>query len=308
MAGDDQIRVGLVDYPGAQQAALLGLRDLLEAAGGGLQVQARRFTTRMVKDFSARDPFDAVILPPSLGEGPAGVELQGVARWVRQQHTGGALACSVCAGAFLLAAAGVLDGRPATTHWALAEGFAQAYPKVRVQAERLLIDDGDVMTAGGLMAWTDLGLRLIARFMGPAVMLETARFFLIDPGVREQSYYNLFAPSLTHGDAAVLKAQHWLQARFHQVVTVPQMAAAAGLEERTFLRRFQAATSLAPSQYLQQLRIAKAREQLELSSASIETIAMAAGYLDVSAFRKLFQRAVGLSPSAYRKRFTPPRS
>ncbi|MDC0657658.1 helix-turn-helix domain-containing protein [Leisingera sp. SS27] len=307
MVQERQIRVALVAYPGAQQAALLGLRDLLEAAGGGAPGQARRFRTELVEDFSGQGQFDAVVLPPSLGARPEGAALRAVAGWVKRQHKGGALACSVCAGAFLLAAAGVLDGRPATTHWALAQDLARTYPQVQLQAERLLIDDGDVVTAGGLMAWTDLGLRLIARFMGPAVMLATARFFLIDPGVREQSYYNLFAPDLTHGDAAVLQAQHWLQPRFHQPVAVPQMAAAAGLEERTFLRRFQAATGLAPSQYLQQLRIAKAREQLELSTASIDSIAAAAGYLDVSAFRKLFQRTVGLSPSAYRKRFAPAR-
>ncbi|WP_264211145.1 GlxA family transcriptional regulator [Leisingera thetidis] len=307
MATGDEIRVGLAAYPGAQQAAVLGLRDLLEAAGWSLTGQGRRFKVDVAEDFSAEKLYDAVILPPSLGPRLEGAVLAELSAWVQRQHGAGALVCSVCAGAFPLAASGVLDGRTATTHWALAQEFAHAFPQVRLQAERLLIDDGDVITAGGLMAWTDLGLRLVARFMGLAVMLQTARYFLIDPGGREQSYYNLFAPDLTHGDAAVLKAQHWLQTRFHDPVTVPQMAAAAGLEERTFLRRFQAAAGFKPSEYLQQLRVSKARERLELSTASIEAIAMEMGYLDVSAFRKLFQRVVGLSPSEYRKRFAPAR-
>ena len=306
MASGGEIRIGLAAYPCAQRAAVLGLQDLLQAAGG-LPQAARGLRVEIVEDFGGEAAFDAVILPPCLGPRPEGEALAEVSAWVARQHGGGALVCSICAGAFALAETGLLDGRQATTHWVLAPAFAQAYPHVQLQAERLLIDDGDVITAGGLMAWTDLGLRLVARFLGLAVMLQTARFFLIDPGAREQSYYNLFAPDLSHGDAQVLKAQHWLQAHYPEPVTVPQTAAAAGLEERTFLRRFQAATGHKPSEYLQQLRVAKARERLELSTASIESIAMDAGYLDVSAFRKLFQRIVGLSPSEYRKRFSPAR-
>ena len=304
------IRIGIAAYPCAQQAAVLGLKDLFEAADRFQQTEAanpRSFQVELIDCFSP-DSFeilDTIILPPCLGARPEGEDLAEVARWVAWQHAHGGLVCSICAGAFPLAASGLLNGRQATTHWALAEDFARSYPEVQLDAGRLIIDDGDVITAGGLMAWTDLGLRLVVRFMGPAVMLETARFFLIDPGEREQSYYNLFSPNLAHGDARVLKAQHWLQANYQSAVTVPQMAAAAGQEERTFLRRFHAATGFNPSEYLQRLRIAKAREQLELTNASIESIAMDVGYLDVSAFRKLFQKIVGLSPREYRRRFAP---
>ncbi|MES0884135.1 GlxA family transcriptional regulator [Roseibium sp. SCP14] len=304
------IRTGIAAYSCAQQAAVLGLKDLLEAASRFQQAEAankRSFQVELLDGFSpgSSGNFDIVILPPCLGARPEGEDLEEIARWVALQHAHGALICSICAGAFPLAASGLLSGRQATTHWALAKEFARSYPEVQLDAGRLIIDDGDVITAGGLMAWTDLGLRLVVRFMGPAVMLETARFFLIDPGEREQSYYNLFSPNLTHGDAGVLKAQHWLQANYQSAVTVPQMAAAAGQEERTFLRRFHAATGFNPSEYLQRLRIAKAREQLELTNTNIETIALNVGYLDVSAFRKLFQKIVGLSPREYRRRFAP---
>ncbi|MEM9631765.1 MAG: helix-turn-helix domain-containing protein [Pseudomonadota bacterium] len=310
MSCDHSIRIGIAAYPCAQRAAVLGLKDLLEAASRFHHAEAaepRSFQVELIDGFSTNkfDTLDTVILPPCLGPRPEGEDLSEIARWVAWQHSHGALVCSICAGAFPLAASGLLNGRSATTHWALAKEFADAFPEVQLEASRLIIDDGDVITAGGLMAWTDLGLRLVVRFMGPAVMLETARFFLIDPGEREQSYYNLFSPNLTHGDARVLKAQHWLQANYQSAVTVPQMAAAAGQEERTFLRRFHAATGLNPSEYLQRLRIAKAREQLELTNASIESIALDVGYLDVSAFRKLFQKIVGLSPSEYRRRFAP---
>ncbi|MBE1281750.1 MAG: helix-turn-helix domain-containing protein [Rhodobacteraceae bacterium] len=300
-------RIGIASHSHAQQAAVLGLKDLLDFAGSCLANSP--LNVDIVTSYAPDDrrSFDVVILPPSLKGRLSGRDLQAVSSWIKRQHASGALVCSICAGAFPLAEAGLLDGRSATTHWGLAGAFAHQFPEVRLEAEKIIVDEGDIITAGGLMAWTDLGLRLIARFCGLAVMQETARMFLIDPGEREQSYYNLFSPNLTHGDAPVVKAQHWVQANYQTAVTVPQMAAAAGQEERTFLRRFQAATGFNPSEYLQQLRVAKAREHLELTSQSIETIAAEVGYLDTSSFRKLFSRIVGLSPREYRKRFAPVR-
>jgi transcriptional regulator GlxA family with amidase domain len=139
-------------------------------------------------------------------------------------------------------------------------------------------------------------------------MLATARMFLVDSGGREQRYYSCFAPQLTHGDGAILKVQHWLQIRCTEKVSLPRMAAEAGLGERTFLRRFHKATGLKPAQYLQQLRIGKARDLLELEALAIEEIAWRVGYEDAGAFRKLFRRVMGLSPGEYRRRFAVTRS
>jgi len=207
--------------------------------------------------------------------------------------------CSVCAGSFLLA------GRPATTHWALKARFAGRFPDVQLDTDRLLIDDGDLVTAGGLMAWVDLGLHLVHRFLGPDAMLATARQFLVDPGGREQRFYITFAPVLDHGDAAILRAQQWLQRHSGEPVDIARMAGAARLGERTFLRRFHRATGLRPTEYLQHLRVGKARYQLERSDLAIEAIAWQVGYEDPGAFRKIFQRLTGLSPNHYRRRFSP---
>lgn len=304
------IHIGIAKYSNAQEAAILGLRDLFEATGRYRTPSASNpglISVEIIKDFSNPETskFDAIILPPSFAARPQGEELQILSNWILRQHKEGALICSVCAGSFLLAASGLLDGRRATTHWGLAKIFSDEFPQVKLETERLIIDEGDIITAGGLMAWTDLGLRVIARFLGLSIMLQTARIFLIDPGPREQSYYDLFSPSFTHGDDRILKVQHWLHANYQSAITVPQMADMAGHEERTFLRRFRAATNHTPSDYLQRLRINKAREQLELTKDSVDTIASDVGYLDISAFRKLFQKIVGLSPSEYRRRFTP---
>ncbi len=155
-----------------------------------------------------------------------------------------------------------------------------------------------------VMAWTDLGLKLVDRFLGPTIMLDTARYLLMDPPGREQRYYSAFSPNLTHGDAAVLKVQHWLQATGAKDMTLATLAARAGLEQRTFLRRFRKATGLTAVDYCQRLRVGKAREMLQFATLPIEAIAWEVGYGDPGAFRKVFIRVTGLTPGDYRRRFS----
>ena len=154
------------------------------------------------------------------------------------------------------------------------------------------------------MAWVNLGLKIVNRFISPHIMLEVARFFLVDPSGREQRDYTTFSPSLQHGDKAILKTQHWLQAHFGKKISLSKMASIAGLGERTFLRRFQKSVFLNPTEYLQQLRVGKARELLESSTQTFEQIAWKMGYEDSGAFRKIFQKLAGLSPGEYRRRFS----
>lgn len=299
--------IGILSYPGAQLAAVHGLQDLLEAASrlrGQSPGPPASFEVRVLEGGEIpAAPWTALILPPSLSGGAPPEAAALLSRWLRARHAEGTVLCSVCAGAFLLAETGLLDGRPATTHWGLAQRFAERFPGVALDADKLLIDDGDLVTAGGLMAWVDLGLRLVGRYLGSGALLATARFFLVDPGGREQRFYSTFAPQLTHGDAAILRVQHWLQKQSGGKVSLPMMAARAKLGERTFLRRFQKATGLNPGQYLQQLRVAKARDLLEQPHLAIDEVAWRVGYADPSAFRKVFHKAMGLSPGEYRRRF-----
>ena len=211
---------------------------------------------------------------------------------------------SICKGAFLLGETGLMAGRTVTTHWSYEEQLLSRFPGAKVDTDRLIIDDGDIITAGGVMAWIDLSLKLVDRFLGPTIMVETARTFLVDPPGREQSYYSAFAPKLNHGDAAILKVQHWLQATEGKETNLAVLAAQAGLEQRTFIRRFQKATGLTTSEYIQRLRVGKARELLQFTKTPVERIAWDVGYTDPSAFRKVFGRIVGLTPQEYRQRFS----
>jgi transcriptional regulator GlxA family with amidase domain len=224
--------------------------------------------------------------------------------WLRAKHAKGVVLAAVCGGVFILAKTGLLAGRQATTHWAFSNQFSAQFPDVLMESDQMLIDYGDILTAGGALAWADLGLRLTERFLGPAVMRDTARYMNVDPPGREQRFYSGFEPRTKHGDAAILKAQHWLSAQRERAVTVTEIAQHAGLEPRTLLRRFVQATGMKPSEYQQRLRMSRARELLEFSRAPVDQIATGIGYDDVRGFRRAFQKIVGLTPSDYRRRFS----
>lgn len=317
----NSIEIGLVVYEHAQMAAVLGLTDLLVVASkiaakrrgitdlplqvshweikGSEQQPTRTFSSNP----SLSESVTALVIPPTLEE-PIGVEAAAPwITWLKNHHSEGVILCSVCAGAFLLGETGLLSKRKATTHWGYVESFGNRFPDVDLDIDRIIIEDGDIVTAGGAMAWTDLGLRMVDRFLGSQVMSETARTLLIDPSRREQCYYSAFSPVLTHGDAAILKVQHWLQKTDAQDIDLSTLASCAQLEERTFLRRFHKATGMTSTEYCQRLRVGNAKEFLQFSPLAVEQIAWKVGYSDVSAFRKIFKRIVGLTPSDYRQRF-----
>lgn len=315
------IEIGMLIYPECQLAAIYGLTDLFRVANR-LSVQLSNSDSRQLRvshwalngdnqrverifdtDERPKQPLTALILPPSLDTEPGGERIACHIRWLTAQHAAGTMICSVCAGAFLLAESGLLNGRSATTHWIHTEALAKRFPEIRIDTDKLIIDEGDIVTAGGVMAWVDLGLKLIERFLSPTIMLSTARYLLVDAGGRQQRFYSSFAPRMGHGDKCVLKVQHWLHQHSSESIAIPAMAARVNLGERTFLRRFHKATGMTPTQYVQQLRVLKARESLEFSMLTVNEIAWAVGYEDPGSFRRVFRGVVGLCPMDYRRRF-----
>jgi transcriptional regulator GlxA family with amidase domain len=321
---DAPAEIAILSYPGAQLSAIHGLTDVFGIANdrsheiGGPAAPVLRVThwgpaaptgpVEKIFDTHAGYPNRpaVAIAGPSIRDLPTDPALlDTLAGWLRDRHAAGSIIGSVCSGAYLLAYAGLLDGRTATTHWVHAADYAARFPAVRFEAESVLVDDGDIITAGAVMAWSDLGLRLVDRLLGPEVTVATARYMLFDPAGREQRHYSGFAPRLDHGDAPVLRTQHWLQATGARGVTLAAMAERAGLEARTFERRFHRATGLRPTEYCQHLRVGRARAMLETSTRPVAQIAWDVGYRDEAAFRKVFRRVVGLAPGAYRLRFRP---
>jgi transcriptional regulator GlxA family with amidase domain len=315
------VEIGLVCDDGTVRAGLYGLSDLFTYAGDIAAAHTSVKTTPVrlthwqatqsnrvgcVHD-SAPGKANApnVLLIPGNTVAPAkNLSDSPLVPWLREKHGQGAIIAAVCGGVFLLARTGLLSGRQATTHWALADQFASQFPDVHAQTESMVIDYGDVLTGGGVLAWADVGLRLVERFLGPTIMLETARYMNVDPPGREQRFYSGFEPRTKHGDEAILKVQQWLASERASALSVADAACRAGLEPRTFLRRFVQATGMRPGEYQQHLRISRARELLEFSRKSVDSIALDVGYEDVGGFRRVFHKIVGLTPSDYRRRFS----
>lgn len=299
------IKIAILKTPGAQLSAVYGLADLFQLLtrlspdpGQPCKVDVHILDQDMLDE----RPLDAFIFPPSIDDIPATAQSPFV-DWARARHQQGVLTCSVCAGAFWLGHCGVLDHRPATTHWALETQFRTAFPQVDLQTDHILVDDHNVITAGGLMAWIDLGLFLTRSWFGPDMVSQMARHLLIDPAGREQRHYSGFRPNRTHGDAPVLKVQRHIETRFSEPLPSNDLATIAGLSPRTFLRRFGTATGYSPAIYVQNLRIEKARGALERSGDSTAQIAWSVGYQDISAFSRVFKSITGLTPGAYHGRF-----
>jgi transcriptional regulator GlxA family with amidase domain len=307
--------IGILAYPGAHEAAMLGMTDLFTIAGrfskmgAAGHVKIHRWLLsddgRVIRDGDAANsvPPDILVIPGRLSGPLTSREAAPFRSWLRDLHRNGTTLASSCAGSFVIAEAGLLDGRPASTHWADADEFRQRFDKVDLKIDEIIVEDGSIITAGGLMAWTDLGMRLCERVFGTSVMMQTSRFMLIDTAGREQRNYKSFFPKLDHGDEAILIVQKLLGEAEGEAINIREMSRHARLEERTFLRRFKSATGLRPTEYLQNLRIEKAKEMLKLSRRTVEQVAWSVGYRDLAAFRRLFRRETGMSPAEFRRRF-----
>jgi len=223
--------------------------------------------------------------------------------WLAQRPPQQQLA-SLCSSAFLLAAAGVLDGRRATTHWALANQFRQRYPLVNLQIEQLLCEDGHLLSSGGAHAGLDLCLHLIGQHGGHELAQQVANALVFDSQRGRQSRFAPLLPPASHDDQLASLLQ-WMQQHHGESIDLTRLAAQANCSSRTLLRRFKASTGLTPNDYLQRVRISAAQRALR-SSASLEQIAEQVGYADRATFAKLFKQLCGESPGAFRKRLRQP--
>jgi transcriptional regulator GlxA family with amidase domain len=247
----------------------------------------------------------SLAVPPG---GPVGAPEAALA-WLRDCHAAGAVVASACSGALLLAEAGLLDGGEATTHWAYCAGLRQRHPAIRVRPERVLVTAGPggrVVTSGGSASWHDLALYLVDRFLGPERARRAAKLNLLEWHVAGQLPFASLAATAQHGDRSVRAAQDWLAGNYHAPHAVAGMLARSGLPERSFQRRFRAATGLSPLDYVHALRIEEAKQMLETTDAAVDGIAAEVGYEDPAFFRRLFRRHVALTPAAYRRAFARP--
>ena len=223
---------------------------------------------------------------------------------LRKAHAEGARIASVCSGAFVLAAAGLLDGKRATTHWRYAEALANRFPNVTIDADVLYVDDGNVVTSAGSAAGVDMGLHLIRKDFGVKIANQVARRLVLPPH-REggQKQFIDMPVACDASEDAFAELLDTLREELSSPHTVDSMARRANMSKRTFARRFQAVTGTTPHRWLQSERARLAMELLETTSLPLERIAENAGFSDPQLLRLHFKRVVGTAPSEYRRTF-----
>lgn len=324
--------IALLAAPETTPSVLFGLFDVLASVGAGyadmtgspageplLDVRIvaataqpfRCFGNILVEPHAAIDDLDRVdavvvcdmytpIDTAPRGRYPAEID------WLRRMHAQGALIASVCSGSLVLAEAGLLDGRQCAGHWAYRDLFRRHYPKVHYCADSILRLDNEaqgVITAGGVTAWQELALRLIARYCSPQHALQTAKVYLLSGHEDGQLPFADLGLKLQAEDQAIRLSQEWIATHYAQPNPVEAMTQRAGLTRRTFTRRFRAATGRLPMDYVHAVRVERAKRFIEQDVGGIDDVACQVGYEDPTFFRRLFKREVGLTPAAYRRKF-----
>ncbi|MGA5159136.1 helix-turn-helix domain-containing protein [Streptomyces pseudogriseolus] len=265
------------------------------AADGG-------FALRVERGLETLADADTVIVPGRAPGSPP--PSPAVLAALREAAAAGTRIASVCVGAFVLAEAGLLDGLRATTHWAAAEEFAHAYPRVEVEPDVLYVDNGRILTSAGAAAALDMCLHMIRRDFGSAVAANAARMSVMPlerEGGQAQFIVHEHPPVPRGSDLEPLL--EWIEDNLAREVTLTAMAARAGMSERTFSRRFREQTGTTPLQWLLRARVRRAQYLLESGDHTVDRIAQQAGFGSVTAFRERFRKVVGTTPDAYRRSF-----
>ncbi|MFJ4825319.1 GlxA family transcriptional regulator [Streptomyces bacillaris] len=248
---------------------------------------------------------DTVVVPasyelgPVFEEGRLTEELTAAFARVRP----GTRMVSICTGSYVLAAAGYLDGRPATTHWSSADHFQRTFPQVRVDPDVLFVDDGDVLTSAGVAAGIDLCLHLVRRDHGSAVANEIARRTVVPPYRDGGQAQFIHRPVPEPQFATTTAARAWALGRLDRPILLRDMAQQESMSVRTFTRRFREEVGVSPGQWLTQQRVERARHLLESSDLSVDQVARTAGFGTATSLRQHFQAALGVPPTVYRRTF-----
>lgn len=223
--------------------------------------------------------------------------------WLQMQFSGGSEIACVCTGAFLLGATGLLNGKPATTHVDACQAFTDTFPAVNLQPDKVVTGEGGLYTSGGSTSSFHLMLHLLQKHCGKEIAVRTAKLFAIDMDREQQTYFSTFYPAQQHNDQLVAMAQQRIEEGFNQSGTIENLIKEIPASRRNILRRFKQITGLTPIEYLQKTRIEAAKKLLVQTNQQMTEVMLNSGYNDPKAFRKVFRKAVGMTPTGYREKF-----
>ena len=223
--------------------------------------------------------------------------------WIEEQYRNGAEIASMCSGAFMLASAGLLDGRRCSTHWCYADNFRALFPNVILQAEKLITDENGIYTNGGGYSFLNLVLYLLEKYYDRQTAIYCSKLFQVEIDRQSQSPFIIFNGQKSHGDEIVMKAQNYIESKLDQKISIEDLSSRFAVGRRNFDRRFIKATGNTPVEYAQRVKVESAKKTLERTRKSINDVMYEVGYSDVKAFREVFKKITGMSPLDYKNRY-----
>src|SRR5688572_22085681 len=315
-------RLAILMYPRVRELDVAGIVDVFSSANQ-LLPEERRYRIDFISTekepevegmfgmalrsgphyTTAKEKFDTLLVPGGIGI-EAGRTKPALLQWLKRQARSSRRVGSVCVGAFLLAEAGLLDGRRATTHWAFAERMAKEFPAVKVDPEPIWVKDGNLYSAAGATSGIDLCLALVEEDHGRKVALEVARMlvvFLCRPG--NQAQFSVSLREQTTESRPLRDLQVWMLDHLADDLSVPALAARAAMSDRNFQRVFTRELGKSPAHYVEEIRIEAVRRKLERSTQGMEEIAAACGFNSADVMGRSFQRQLKVTPAEYRTRF-----
>lgn len=228
---------------------------------------------------------------------------KGMVDWLKKQHAGGADIASMCTGAFIVAATGLLDGSRTTTHWAGSPFFRQLFPKVKLEDDKIIIDDGRFYSSAGAFSFTSLIIYLIEKFCGRDMAFAASKVFMVHVHNSTQHAFSIFNLQRNHEDEEIGKVQDYIEKNYDELLTISGLTRKFNMSSRTFIRKFTATTGNTPLEYIQRVRVEAAKKLFEKGKLTVEQVCLKVGYGDFGFFRNIFKRLTGLTPQEYKKKY-----
>jgi len=287
-----------IDKPAIFKIHMVGLKKQIPLVNGVYTISA----DNLIREVSQTD---LVIIPAMDGDLKAALEKnKDFILWVAARYYDGTGVASLCVGAFLLAATGLIDGKRCATHWMAANEFRKMFPQVDLVAEKVITDENGIYSSGGAYSYLNLVLYIIEKYAGRAAAIFCAKMFQIDISRDNQSQFIIFSGLKDHEDEPIKKAQLFIEKNFQEKITVDELASMLALSRRNLERRFKKATSNTVVEYIQRVKIEAAKMSLEMSRENVNEVMYKVGYNDTKAFRTTIKKITGLSPVQYRSKYS----
>lgn len=248
------------------------------------------------------DKTDLIIIPSAMPGNPTS-DRQAMFDWISRQYKAGAEIASMCSGAFILAATGIMDGRSCSTHWLYADRFKEMYPDVNLHSDRLITDEKGIYTNGGAYSFLNLVIYLVEKYYDRQTAIFCSKVFQIELDRNSQSAFAIFSGQKRHGDTMVQKAQDYIEHNIDEKISIESLSAKFAVGRRNFDRRFIKATGNTPVEYAQRVKMESAKKTLESTRKTVNEVMYEVGYSDIKAFREVFRKITGLSPLEYKNKY-----